>query len=88
MTAFCRNTHSAYDGTRRGVLSIRPTSVLNCLYLETTRLSATTGTLEFAALGDGVGLLVLVRAHAKVFDSLTGVLLAPQEDRVGSRRCA
>lgn len=33
------------------------------LYFEATGLSATTTTLEFAALGFGEGLLVLVRAY-------------------------
>ena len=40
----------------------------------------------FAALGGGVGLLVLVGTHAKVLDSLTGVPLASQEDGVGTGR--
>lgn len=43
---------------------------------------------HFAALGDGVGLLVLVRAHAEVLDRLAGVALAAEEDRVGARRRA
>jgi len=30
---------------------------------------------------------VLVRTHAKVFDSLTRVPLSPQQDSVGSSRC-
>lgn len=34
------------------------------------------GKTYFAALGNGVGLLVLVRTHAKVLDSLTRVPLA------------
>ena len=40
-----------------------------------------------AALGDGVGLLVLVGAHAEVLHSLTGVALATEEDgvRAGGR---
>ena len=38
----------------------------------------------FAALGGGVGLLVLVGAHAKVLDRLTGVPLATEENGVGA----
>lgn len=44
------------------------------LDLEATRPSATTGTLELATLGNNMGLLVLVGAHAEVLDGLTGVL--------------
>ena len=38
----------------------------------------------FAALGGGVGLLVLVGAHAEVLDGLPGVPLAPEQDGVGA----
>lgn len=45
---------------------------------EVMRAISTSGFEEtyFAALGNGVGLLVLVRTHAKVLDSLTSVPLA------------
>lgn len=46
------------------------------------------GCAYFAALGGGVGLLVLVGAHAKVLDGLAGVPLSPQEDGVGTGRRA
>ena len=35
-----------------------------------------------AALGESVGLLVLVRTHAEVLNGLTGVPLPPQQDGV------
>lgn len=56
----------------------------NSLHLETTRSTTTTGLLELAALGADVGLLVLVRAEAKVLDSLAGVLLATDEHSVAA----
>lgn len=55
-----------------------------CLDLETTRPPASTGTLELAALGLDVGLLVLVGTHAEVLDGLTGVLGAAEEEGVGT----
>jgi hypothetical protein len=54
------------------------------LYLETTRPSATTGTLELAALALDVGLLVGVGTEAEMLDSLTGVLGSTEEEGVGS----
>ena len=42
----------------------------------------------FAALGGGVGLLVLVGAHAEVLDGLPGVPLATEEDGVRTSRRA
>jgi hypothetical protein len=54
------------------------------LYLETTRPSATTSTLELAALALDVGLLVGVGTHAEMLDSLTGVLGSTEEEGVGS----
>ena len=39
---------------------------------------------NLAALGDGVRLLVLVRAHAEVLDGLTSVPLAAKQDGVGT----
>jgi len=54
------------------------------LYLETTGPSATTGTLELAALALDIRLLVRVGAHAEVLDSLTGVLGSTEEEGVGS----
>jgi len=55
--------HSAYD---------RPASVLlRKLHFEATGLSATTSLLELATFRDGVGLLVLVRAHTKMLACLT-----------------
>jgi hypothetical protein len=54
--------------------------------LETTRPSASTSTLELAALALDVGLLVGVGTKAEVLDGLTGVLGATEEDGVGSSR--
>jgi len=54
------------------------------LDLETTRPSATTSALEFAALALDVGLLVGVGAHAEVLDGLTGVLGSTEEEGVGA----
>jgi hypothetical protein len=54
------------------------------LDLETTRPSATTSTLELAALGLDVGLLVGVGTEAEVLDALTGVLGSTEEEGVGS----
>lgn len=54
------------------------------LDLETTRPSATTGTLKLAALALDVGLLVGVGAHAEMLDGLTGVLGSTEEKGVGS----
>lgn len=54
------------------------------LDLETTRPSATTGTLELAALALDVGLLVGVGTEAEVLDGLTGVLGSTEEEGVGS----
>lgn len=56
------------------------------LDLETTRPSASTGTLELATLALDVGLLVLVGTHAEVLDGLTGVLGTTEEDGVGTGR--
>jgi len=58
-----------------------------CLYLEATRLSATTTPLELAALGQGERFLVLVRTHAKVLHRFTRVPLAPQQNRVRTSGC-
>jgi len=54
------------------------------LDLETARPSATTSTLELAALGSDVRLLVLVGAKAEVLEGLTGVLGATEEEGVGA----
>ena len=54
------------------------------LNLETTRPSASTGTLELASLALDVGLLVLVGTHAEVLDGLTRVLRTTEEDGVGT----
>jgi hypothetical protein len=54
------------------------------LDLETTGPSAATGTLELAALGLDVGLLVGVGTKAEVLDGLTGVLGSTEEDGVGT----
>ena len=40
----------------------------------------------FAALGGGVGLLVLVRTHTEVLDGFTGVPLAAEKDSVRAGR--
>jgi len=56
------------------------------LDLEATGLSPSTSTLEFASLRDGVGLLVLVGAHAKVLDGFPRSPLALQQDGVGTSR--
>jgi hypothetical protein len=40
-----------------------------------------------AALGDGVGLFVLVRSHSEVLVSLPRVPLSPQQNGVGAGRC-
>lgn len=60
---------------------MRSTGLLD---LETLGSSATTSLLELAALGHDLGLLVLVRTHAEVLDSLTGVLGTTEEDGVGT----
>jgi len=57
------------------------------LDLETTGLSLSTGTFEFATLRDGIGLLVLVGAHAEMLDGFPRVPLALQQDGVGTSRC-
>jgi len=54
------------------------------LDLETTRPSASTGTLELAALALDVRLLVGVGTKAKVLEGLTGVLGSTEEEGVGS----
>jgi hypothetical protein len=54
------------------------------LDLETTRPSASTSTLELAALALDVGLLVGVGTHAEMLDGLTGVLGSTEEEGVGS----
>jgi hypothetical protein len=54
------------------------------LDLETTGPSAATGTLELAALGLDVGLLVGVGTEAEVLDGLTGVLGSTDEEGVGT----
>ena len=54
------------------------------LDLETTRPSATTGTLELAALALDVRLLARVGTEAEVLESLTGVLGSTEEEGVGS----
>jgi hypothetical protein len=56
----------------------------NSLDLETPGPSAATGTLELAALGLDVGLLVGVGTEAEVLDGLTGVLGSTEEDGVGT----
>lgn len=58
------------------------------LHLETTRGTTTTSLLELAALGSDVGLLVLVGTETEVLDGLAGVLLATDEDGVGTSRGA
>jgi hypothetical protein len=55
-----------------------------CLDLETTRPSATTSTLELAALALDVGLLVCVGTETEMLDGLTGVLGSTEEESVGS----
>lgn len=60
------------------------TTITRCLDLETTRPSASTGTLELASLALDVGLLVLVGTHAEVLDGLTGVLGSTEEEGVGA----
>jgi len=54
------------------------------LNLEATRASATTGTLELAALGLDEGFLVLVGAHAEVLDSFAGILGATEDQGVAA----
>lgn len=54
------------------------------LNLETTRPSASTGTLELAALALDVRLLVGVGTEAEVLEGLTGVLGSTEEEGVGS----
>jgi hypothetical protein len=54
------------------------------LNLETTRPSATTSTLELAALALDVGLLVGVGTHAEMLDRLAGVLGSTEKEGVGS----
>jgi hypothetical protein len=61
-----------------------PRQAHNPLNLEATRPSATTGTLELAALRLDVGFLVLVRAHAKVPDGLTVALGSTKNQGVAS----
>jgi len=54
------------------------------LDLETLGSSATTSTLELAALGSDVGLLVLVGTEAEVLESLASVLGATEKEGVGT----
>ena len=54
------------------------------LDLETTRPSASTGTLELAALALDVRLLVGVGTEAEVLEGLTGVLGSTEEEGVGT----
>ena len=54
------------------------------LDLETTRPSASTGTLELATLALDVRLLVGVGPEAEVLEGLTGVLGSTEEEGVGS----
>lgn len=60
------------------------TTCSTSLDLETTRPSASTGTLELAALALDVGLLSRVGTEAKVLESLTRVLGSAEEEGVGS----
>jgi hypothetical protein len=60
------------------------TSCGTSLYLETARPSATTGTLELAALALDVWLLVGVGTEAEVLDGLTRVLGSAEKDGVGT----
>jgi len=59
-------------------------SLSSGLDLETPGPSATTSTLELAALAANVGLLVAVRTKAKVLNSLTGVLGTTEKEGVGA----
>jgi hypothetical protein len=54
------------------------------LDLETTRPSASTSTLELAALALDIGLLVGVGTHAEMLDGLTRVLGSAEKKGVGS----
>jgi hypothetical protein len=54
------------------------------LDLETTRPSATTSTLELAALALDIRLLVGVGTEAEMLDGLTGILGSTEEEGVGS----
>ena len=54
------------------------------LNLEATGSATTTGLLELATLALDIGLGVSARAHTKVLDGLTGVLLATEQDGVGT----
>jgi hypothetical protein len=60
------------------------TSSSTSLDLETARPSATTGTLELAALALDVWLLVGVGTEAEVLDGLTRVLGSAEKDGVGT----
>ena len=63
---------------------VNSSNVSRHLNLETTRPSASTGTLELASLALNVGLLIFVRSHAEVLDGLTGVLGTTEEESVGA----
>ena len=58
--------------------------VMRTIFIHISVLRAT----YLAALGNGVGFLVLVRTHAKVFDCFTGIPLPSEKHRVGSGRRA
>jgi len=58
--------------------------VTGSLHLETTRSSATTSSLELAALGSNTRLLARVGTEAEVLESFTGVLGSTQEHGVGT----
>jgi hypothetical protein len=57
---------------------------LTNLNLETTGRTLATSLFELATLAADIGLLVLVRAHTKVLDSLTSVLGTAKDDGVGT----
>jgi hypothetical protein len=66
------------------ITQIKRTASSKRLNLETTRPSASTGTLELAALALDVRLLVGVGTEAEMLDGLTGVLGSTEEEGVGS----
>jgi len=58
--------------------------ILPSLDLETSGGSATTSSLELAALGLDVWFLVLVRSETEMLDSLSGILWSTEEKSVAS----
>jgi len=62
------------------------TTIATHLDLETSGRTTTTSLLELTAFGLNIRFLVLVWSHAKVLNSLSGVLWSSKEESVASGR--